>query len=62
MEITQEMIDDAIKNCKWLSQNRGFGTAIPDICSGACLPCSKVIDRGQCDTLIELFRGKKMGE
>jgi hypothetical protein len=62
LEITQEMIDDAIKNCKWLSQNRGFETAIPDICSGTCLPCSKVIDNGQCDTLIELFRGKKMGE
>lgn len=52
----QEDIDNAIKNCIWLSQNRGFGNLIPDICTGKCLPCQKVIENGKCDTLIKLFR------
>lgn len=55
------MIDDAIKNCKWASQNRGFGNMISGVCVGMCLPCERVIDGGQCDTLINLFRGKKDG-
>lgn len=57
MAVTQEQIDDAIKNCCWLSQNRGYGNLIPDVCTGMCLPCERAIDRGQCDTLIKLFRG-----
>lgn len=57
--MTQEEIDKAISNCYWLSQNRGQGNLIPDICSGECLPCQKVIESGKCETLIELFgRGK----
>ena len=59
--MTQEQIDEAIKNCRWLSQNRGLGNQIPDICSGECLPCAKVIESGKCETLIELF-GKGINE
>lgn len=52
--MTQKQIDNAIKNCRWLSQNRQF-SLIPDICSGYCLPCVKVVESGKCDTLQELF-------
>lgn len=55
--VTQEQIDEAIKNCYWLSQNRQF-SLIPDVCTGMCMPCKRVIERGECDTLIELFYGK----
>ena len=60
--MTQEQIDNAIKNCIWLSQNRGFGTLISDVCTGECLPCYKVIESGKCDTLIQLFRNNKENE
>lgn len=56
--MTQKDIDDAIKNCRWKSQNRGLGRLIEDICTGECLPCSKVIENGKCDTLIELFKSE----
>ena len=54
MEITQEMIDDAIKNCIWRKEVHGVY-----ICRGEVAPCSNVIDKGKCDTLIKLFRGGK---
>ena len=57
-DVTQKQRDEALANCPWLSQNRQGYTLIPDICTGACLPCANVIERGQCDTLIELFHGK----
>lgn len=52
MEITQEMIDNAIKNCIWKQE-------IGDIyiCRGEVAPCSKVIENSKCDVLKELFRG-----
>lgn len=56
MEITQEMIDDAIKNCIWKKDICGV-----DICRGEVTPCIHVIDAGKCDVLIELFKGGKSG-
>ena len=55
MEITQEMIDDAIKNCIWRKELYGIYA-----CRGEVAPCSRVIDSGKCDTLKKLFRGEKM--
>lgn len=52
MEITQEMIDDAIKNCNWRQELSGI-----DICKGEVTPCSHVIYSGKCDALIKLFKG-----
>ena len=52
MEITQEMIDDAIKNCIWREEVQDVY-----ICKGEVAPCSNVIDKGKCDTFKTLFRG-----
>ena len=60
-ELTQEQINKAIQECKWLSQNDGE-RLIPDMCKGYCLPCARVIDTGKCDTLIKLFRGEVIEE
>lgn len=57
MEITQEMIDDAIKNCIWRKEVHDIY-----ICRGEVAPCVNVIDAGKCDTLKELFRGGKDGD
>lgn len=56
--VTQEEIDKAIRECFWKSQNKP-GDLIPDICTGICLPCAKVINSGKCDALIELFENKE---
>lgn len=53
MEITQEMIDDAIENCIWRKEVHDVY-----VCRGEVAPCSNVIDNGKCDTLIKLFRGE----
>ena len=53
MKITQEEINDAIKNCIWRQELNGVS-----ICRGEVTPCSNVIDSGKCDTLKELFRGE----
>lgn len=53
MGITQEMIDDAIKNCIWRQELNGVS-----ICKGEVTPCWHVINNVKCDTLKELFRGK----
>ena len=53
MEITQEMIDNAIKNCIWRMKVHDVY-----ICRGVLAPCSKVLNNGKCDTLRELFRGE----
>ena len=55
--MTQEQINKAIKECFWLSQNRSK-TFMPDICTGECLPCARVIERGKCDTLRKLFKAE----
>ena len=49
--MTQKELDKAIKECSW---REDF-----DVCRGMCLPCHRVIERGECDTLIELFRKEK---
>ena len=54
MEITQEMIDDCLKNCIWRQELGGIS-----VCRGEVTPCSHVIDKGKCDALIQLFRGGK---
>lgn len=51
-------INNAIKKCKWLSDNKD-GNLLFDICTRMCLPCERAIDKGQCDTLIKLFRKEK---
>ena len=49
--VTQEQIDNAIENCKWKKDMCGI-----DICRCGVLPCSHVIEKGLCYTLIELFK------
>ena len=52
-EVTQEQIDKAIKECYWRKEVSGV-----DICGGMLAPCKRIIEKGQCDTLIKLFRGE----
>lgn len=57
-DVTQEQINDVIKNCEWLSDNRKLGM-INGICTGECGPCIHIIDSGKCPTLRKLFRTDK---
>lgn len=50
MAVTQEQIDEAIKNCYWRKDLGGV-----DVCRGELTPCTRVIEKGNCDTLKELF-------
>jgi len=52
--MTQEQIDQAIKQCEWRQK---FGDTY--ICRGMCLPCQRVIEKGECPTLKELFSAEK---
>ena len=52
MAVTQEQIDDTIKNCPYKMRLYDI-----DVCRVDVYPCERVIDSGQCDTLIKLFRG-----
>ena len=52
-KVTQKEIKEAIENCRWREKYM-------DICKGMCLPCRRTIERGECDTLIELYRGKEV--
>lgn len=54
-DVTQKMIDKAIRDCKWRKEIH-----VVDICIGMANPCLRVINRGECDTLIKLFSGAKM--
>lgn len=56
-EITQEAIDRAIKECYWRKDIGGVS-----VCSGMLAPCSRIIENGQCDTLISLYRGREDSE
>lgn len=56
-EITQEDIDKAIKECYWRKDVGGVS-----VCGGMLAPCSRIIEKGQCDTLINLYRSRKDGE
>ena len=49
-EITDEMIQEAIKKCSWRKGVHGV-----NICAGNCGVCSVEIERGRCDALRELF-------
>lgn len=51
-EIRQEDIDRAIKNCYWRKDVGGVS-----VCGGMLAPCKRVIERGKCDTLIQLYKG-----
>ena len=53
MGITQEMIDDTIKNCIWRKEAYDVY-----ICGSEIAPCSNVIKNGKCDVLKNLFRGE----
>lgn len=53
MKITQEEINDAIKNCIWRQELNGVS-----ICRGEVTPCWHVINKCKCDALKELFREK----
>lgn len=52
-EVTQEQIDKAIERCVWRKNVEGIS-----VCGGVLAPCQRIIEKGQCDTLIKLFRGE----
>ena len=51
-EVTQEQIDNAIKDCIWRREICGVS-----VCAGDILPCTRCIEIGKCDTLRKLFGG-----
>lgn len=51
-EIRQEDIDKAIKTCYWRKDVGGVS-----VCGGMLTPCERAIERGECDTLIQLYKG-----
>lgn len=55
--IKQKDIDKAIKECYWRKDIDGAS-----VCSGMLAPCSRIIEKGQCDTLISLYRGGEDGK
>lgn len=52
MNISNDMIDKAIKECQW--RNTEMGVAI---CNGNINLCSLEIEHGKCETLRQLFNG-----
>lgn len=56
-KITQEDIDRAIKECYWRKVVGGVS-----VCGGMLVPCSRTIEKGQCDTLIKLYSNREDGE
>ena len=56
-EITQEDIDKAIKECYWRKDVGGVS-----VCGGMLAPCQRTIEKGQCDTLINLYRDREDGK
>lgn len=56
-KITQEDIDKTIKECYWRKDVGGVS-----VCGGMLAPCSRTIEKGQCDTLINLYRNGEDGE
>ena len=53
-ELTEEMLHEAVKKCKWRQDFNG----IP-ICAGDVAPCQHQIESGQCTTLLELVAKHK---
>ena len=47
-------ISEIIQNCWWRIKDI-------DVCRGMCLPCIKVIESGQCETLQEYFSNQHVG-
>ncbi len=56
--MTQKEINEAIKKCRWLSDNRGHNL-ICGVCRSKCLPCRRVIEKGECETLIKLLSKRR---
>ena len=57
-ELTENKLQDVIKNCKW---RQDFGGVA--ICTGACAPCNHIIESGKCDTLRKLvYESRKEDE
>lgn len=54
MEVTQEQIEQAIRDCTW--RRRLYDT---DICAGEVAPCMRVIDAGKCEAMAKLFSSEK---
>jgi len=52
MNISNDMIDKTIKECKW--RNTKMGVAI---CNGNLNLCSLEIEHGKCEALKQLFNG-----
>ena len=48
---TVKKINEAIESWYWKKDVGGIA-----ICRGQLAPCSKVIDSGQCDTIIEILK------
>lgn len=55
--IKQKDIDRAIKECYWRKDVGGVS-----VCGGMLAPCSRIIEKGQCDMLIGLYRDREDGE
>lgn len=53
-KLTEEMLQEAVKNCKWRQNFQGI-----DICTGDCAPCQRIIESGKCDTLRRLVAEHK---
>ena len=48
--ITEKQIDEAIEKCYWRKEIEGAS-----ICTGNVLPCTKAIEKGLCEALINLY-------
>lgn len=46
----EKLVDEIIEKCEWRKDFCGV-----DICQGNCLPCKRVVENGQCPSLIEIF-------
>ena len=55
--ITNEMIEQAIKECHWRMVVHGV-----DVCVGNCGACAVEIERGRCNTLRQLFQKARKEE
>ena len=55
--VKQKDIDRAIKECYWRKDVEGVS-----VCGGMLAPCSRIIEKCQCDTLIGLYRDREDGE
>ena len=54
---SQEDIEEATKECYWRKVVGGVS-----VCCGMLAPCTRTIEKGQCDTLINLYRSMEDDE